>query len=136
MTNSSSDIKRYAGLDLAKESIFACIIDKNGLKKEKKFKTDLNDLLNLIKWLNNYNVVAVVMEHTGVYTEPVKFALQNDFRLELVNPADVKSKNKKRLSKYLEKKVQIKFKMKILDLSSFYYVGTFPQFRQKTIFNH
>jgi len=96
MTNSSPNIKRFAGLDLAKESIFACVIDKNGFKKDKKFKTELNDLINLINCLKSHNVEAVVMEHTGVYTEPVKYSLQTEFRLELVNPADVRRRNKKK----------------------------------------
>jgi len=96
MTFTPSDIKRFAGLDLAKESIFACVIDKLGYKAEKKFKTDLKDIMELKKWLTNRNVEAVVMEHTGVYTEPVKKVLQENFRLEIVNPADVKRKNKKK----------------------------------------
>ena len=96
MTKSSPDIKRFAGLDLAKESIFVCVIDKEGLKQDEKFLTDLDSLMMLKKWLKKYNVESVVMEHTGIYTEPVKAILRDDFRLELVNPADVKRRNKKK----------------------------------------
>lgn len=40
-------MERYCGLDVHKDSVFMCIIDEFGFKKEHKFSTLTSDLLLL-----------------------------------------------------------------------------------------
>ncbi|MFX0094848.1 MAG: IS110 family transposase [Candidatus Hodarchaeota archaeon] len=89
-------MKRVAGLDLAKDSIYGCIVDVQGLKAQKRFGTSLQDLILLHHWLKSHYVEYVVMENTGVYTEPVVTTLRTHFRVEVVNAADTKRKNRKK----------------------------------------
>ena len=96
MTDSKNINIRFAGLDLAKESIFACIVDFNGLREENKFLTTLIDLIRLKEWLHSYQVQQVAMENTGIYTEPVIAVLHTEFEVEVVNAADTKRSNKKK----------------------------------------
>lgn len=96
MSSSSSDLKRYAGLDVAKESIYACIVDSSGFKEEKRFGTKTKDLLELSDWLKDYFVDEVALENTGIYSEPIIKILKKKFKLMVVNAADTKRSNKKK----------------------------------------
>lgn len=96
MSSSSSDLKRYAGLDVAKESIFACIVDSSGFKEEKRFDTKTKDLLDLSEWLKEFFVNEVALENTGIYSEPVINVLRKKFTLMVVNASDTKRSNKKK----------------------------------------
>lgn len=77
------------GLDVHKESVVACIIatnkDVTGKKKNplivetKIFKTLLDDLNHLKKWIESHNCHDVAMESTGVYWCPVYEVLETAF---------------------------------------------------------
>ncbi|MFX0093468.1 MAG: IS110 family transposase [Candidatus Hodarchaeota archaeon] len=89
-------MKRVAGLDLAKDSIYGCILGFSGFKVQERFGTGLKDLILLHHWLQSHQVEYVVMENTGIYTEPVVTTLRTHFRVEVVNAADTKRKNRKK----------------------------------------
>ncbi len=89
-------MKKVAGLDLAKDSIYGCILDTQGTKIQERFDTSLQGLIMLHHWLIANQVEWVVMENTGIYTEPVVTTLQNNFRLSVVNASDTKRKNLKK----------------------------------------
>ena len=88
MSSTSSDLKRFAGLDIAKESIYACVVDSTGFKAEKRFETKTNDLLDLSTWLKDYFVYDIALENTGIYSEPVINILRKSFKLNVVNASD------------------------------------------------
>ncbi|MFX0091471.1 MAG: transposase [Candidatus Hodarchaeota archaeon] len=96
MNSMKLKMKRVAGLDLAKDSIYGCVLDTHGLKVEERFETTLQGLMILRHWLSSYQVEWVVMENTGVYTEPVVTTIKNHFRVHVVNAADTKRTNKKK----------------------------------------
>ncbi|MFV2015373.1 MAG: IS110 family transposase, partial [Candidatus Heimdallarchaeota archaeon] len=96
MTQKTSNLKRYAGLDIAKESIFACIVDATGLKVEERFDTKTNDLKKLSIWLKDHEVSEVALENTGIYSEPVIKILKSKYKLMVVNASDTKRSNKKK----------------------------------------
>jgi transposase len=56
-----------------------------------EFSTMAADLLALRDWLRELGVTDVAMEATGVYWKPVYYALEDDFRLLLVNARHVKN---------------------------------------------
>ena len=96
MTVQYSNLKRYAGLDIAKDSIYACIVDTTGFKLEERFNTYTSDLEGLKEWLKKHKVEEVVLENTGIYSEPVIKVLKSNFVLMAVNAADTKRSNKKK----------------------------------------
>jgi transposase len=89
-------LKRFAGLDIAKESVFSCIVDNTGFKLQERFDTKTKSLYELKIWLKQYNVEEVAMENTGIYSEPVIAILKDFFTLCVVNASDTKRKNNKK----------------------------------------
>ena len=89
-------VKKVAGLDLAKDSIHACILGSNDFRAEDRFGTTLVELIRLKAWLLENSVEQVVMENTGIYTEPIEKILSEHFQTITVNAADVKRANKKK----------------------------------------
>lgn len=79
-------MERYCGLDMHKDSIFMCIIDEFGFKKEYKFSTLTSDLLLLCEPLLNSGVRSVAMESTSIYWILIWRLLVDDFEVKLVNP--------------------------------------------------
>jgi hypothetical protein len=78
---------RYGGLDVHKDSVFACIIDEKREKIfEKRFGTLTPDLMELRDALVKHGAGRVAMESTSIYWMPVWRALQADFSLKLANP--------------------------------------------------
>lgn len=78
---------RYCGLDVHKDSIFACILDAQGKKiLEQRFGTVTNELTKLRDTMVEYNCGMAAMESTSIYWIPVWRALQSDFSLKLANP--------------------------------------------------
>ena len=70
---------RCAGLDLARESLVACVRIQTGRKVTRHietFGTTTRDLLRLSEWLQQHRCTHVVMEATGVYWEAVWQILQ------------------------------------------------------------
>ena len=85
--------RRCCGLDVHKESIFACVLSPQGDKPvQKLFGTFRNDLIRMRVWLKQMGVTEVAMESTGVYWKPVWNVVEGrGFRLVLANPQQVKA---------------------------------------------
>jgi transposase len=82
---------KFCGLDVHKDSVFACIIDeKRGKIFEKRFGTLTPDLLELRSTLTQYGVTKVAMESTSIYWMPVWRILQPHFSMRLANPYFIK----------------------------------------------
>jgi len=84
-------MKKACGLDVHKESVFACILDEKGEKIfEKRYGTLTPDLIALRDTLVEYGCGRVAMESTSIYWMPIWHILCSDFELTLVNPYFVK----------------------------------------------
>jgi transposase len=80
-------MEKACGLDVHKESVFACILDEQGEKiLEKRYGTLTPDLIALRDTLVEYGCGRVAMESTSIYWMPVWHVLDCDFDLTLVNP--------------------------------------------------
>lgn len=82
---------RCAGLDVHKDSVWACARVDGGESVE-KFGTTTRELLRLGDWLASLGVAAVAMESTGVFWKPVWNLLEGrpGLSLMLVNARHVK----------------------------------------------
>jgi transposase len=87
-------LERWAGLDVHKETIAACVRigGRTGRATQhvQTFRTTAGDLVVLRDWLAAHGVTHVAMESTGVYWKPVFYALESDFTCLLVNAAHMK----------------------------------------------
>jgi len=82
---------KVCGLDVLKDSVFACILDEKGKKiLEERFGTLTPDLDKFRDVLVNHCVGRVAMESTSIYWMPVWRILELDFQLTLVNPYLIK----------------------------------------------
>jgi len=80
-------MEKACGLDVHKESVFACILDEQGKKKfEKRYGTLTPDLIELRDTLVAYDCGRVAMESTSIYWMPIWHILESDFELTLTNP--------------------------------------------------
>jgi transposase len=80
-------MEKACGLDVHKDSVFACILDEQGKKIfEKRFGTLTPDLNALSDTLVEYSCVKVGMESTSIYWIPVWHILEHRFELTLANP--------------------------------------------------
>ena len=82
--------KLYCGLDVHKDSVFACIVGKNFKTEVKEFGTTTADIQEMIRWLQGFRLKPVAMESTGIYWMPIWRLMENDFELKLVNPYFIK----------------------------------------------
>jgi len=85
---------RCCGLDVHKSSITACILIAEGKARkrvQRRFGTVTGEILELVKWLNEFGVIHVAMESTGVYWKPIWNLLEGQFELLLVNAAHIKN---------------------------------------------
>lgn len=78
------------GLDVHKDSIFACVAKGDSEFVREKFGTLTPDIEELKTWLLKQGVSKVAMESTSVYWVPVWHVLEKDFTLLLVNPYAIK----------------------------------------------
>jgi transposase len=62
---------RCAGLDVHKDSVWACARVDGGKPFVEKFGTTSRELLRLGDWLASLGVTVVAMESTGVFWKPV-----------------------------------------------------------------
>jgi transposase len=79
------------GLDVHKDSVFACILDAQGERIfEKRYGTLTPDLTELRNVLKKHGCSQVAMESTSIYWMPIWRVLQSDFSLKLANPYFIK----------------------------------------------
>ena len=84
-------MNKVCGLDVHKDSVFACILDEKGEKiLEERFGTLTPDLDKLRDTLVAQGVGRVAMESTSIYWKPIWRVLVSDFDLVLVNPLLIK----------------------------------------------
>ena len=84
-------MEKVCGLDVHKDSVFACILDEKGEKiLEERFGTLTPELDKLRNVLIEHGAGRVAMESTSIYWMPIWHVLESDFRLTLVNPYLIK----------------------------------------------
>jgi transposase len=84
-------MEKACGLDVHKESVFACILDEQGkIIFEKRYGTLTPDLIALRDTLVEYGCGRAAMESTSIYWMPVWHILDSDFELTLTNPYFIK----------------------------------------------
>lgn len=83
-------MKTVCGLDVHKDTIFMCIIKKNGDIFLKEFSTLTCDIEAMRLLMKEHKVEDVGMESTGIYWIPVWRILQGFFNLMLINPLFIK----------------------------------------------
>lgn len=85
---------RCAGLDVHKKTVVACRVrvnEQNAWEQEvQTFGTMTCDLLQLLDWLQAWEVSHVAMESTGEYWKPVYNLLEDNVTVLLVNAQHVK----------------------------------------------
>ena len=96
MRKNKQPFKKVAGIDIAKNTLSVCILDTSGHKEEMKLSTSKDDLLKLQSSFNILKVTDIVLENTGVYSEPIIHVLKYNFNVISVNAADTKRKNLKK----------------------------------------
>ncbi len=77
---------KVCGLNVHKDTIFACVKKGNYQSEVKQFSTMTCGLAELNHWLKGEGVSKVATESTDIYWMPVWRALEDDFKLLLVNP--------------------------------------------------
>jgi transposase len=80
---------RCAGLDVHKDSVWACV-RVDGQQFTECFGTTSRELLRLGDWLSGQGATIAAMESTGVYWKPVWNLLEDRLQLMLVNAHHVK----------------------------------------------
>lgn len=80
---------RCAGLDVHKDSVWACV-RADGKQSIEQFGTTSRELLRLGDWLASFAVTIVAMESTGVFWKPIWNLLEDRFTVMLVNAQHVK----------------------------------------------
>ena len=84
-------MEKACGLDVHKDSVFACILDEQGKKiLEKRYGTLTPSLMELRDMLVAQGCNRVAMESTSIYWMPVWQVLEAEFSLHLVNPYFIK----------------------------------------------
>lgn len=78
------------GLDIHKDSVFACILNENGEKFECKYGVLTPELEELHQFLLTHDVKEVTMESTSIYWHPIWRILDDIEDLKLVNPYFIK----------------------------------------------
>ena len=82
---------KVCGLDVHKDSVFACILDEKGEKiYEARFGTLTPDLDKLRDVLVEHCACRVAMESTSIYWKPLKRILDMDFKMVVCNPYFIK----------------------------------------------
>lgn len=82
--------ERCAGLDVHKKTVVACALTPEGVREIRSFGTMTHELLELVDWLQQRQIVQVAMESTGVYWKPIYNLLEGGFEVLLVNAKHIK----------------------------------------------
>ncbi len=84
-------MEKACGLDVHKDSVFACVLDEEGNKiLEKRYGTLTPDLTALRDTLIESGCGRIAMESTSIYWMPIWHVLESDFSLKLANPYFIK----------------------------------------------
>jgi hypothetical protein len=83
-------MKNICDIDVHKDSIFMCIIKKNGDKVEEKFGVLTPELDRLRDLLVYHSVGDIAMESTSIYWVPIWRVLYSDFNIKIVNHKNIK----------------------------------------------
>ena len=84
-------MRQVCGLDVHKDSVFACIVNENGVVFHEKFGVLTPELEQLASVLQEHEVNEVCMESTSIYWMPVWRVLEAYVvELKLVNPYFIK----------------------------------------------
>lgn len=83
-------MRQVCGLDVHKDTIFACIMNDSGVTFQEKFGTLTSELNRLSHDLEAHDVSLVGMESTSVYWGPVWKRLEGTCDQKLVNPYFIK----------------------------------------------
>ena len=84
-------MRQVCGLDVHKDSVFACILNENGVIFQEKFGVMTPELERLAAALQEHDVSEVCMESTSIYWMPVWRVLEPYVaELKLVNPYFIK----------------------------------------------
>ena len=83
-------MRQVCGLDVHKDSVFACIINENGVVFQEKYGILTPELEQMLAKMLEYHVEEVCMESTSIYWMPVWRVLENYVSLKLVNPYFIK----------------------------------------------
>ena len=84
-------MRQVCGLDVHKDSVFACILNENGVVFQEKFGVLTPELEQLAAALQEHDVSEVCMESTSIYWMPVWRVLEPYVaELKLVNPYFIK----------------------------------------------
>lgn len=83
-------MRQVCGLDVHKDSVYACIINENGIVFQEKYGVLTPELEQLLSALQQYDVGEVCMESTSIYWMPVWRVLEDYVSLKLVNPYFIK----------------------------------------------
>jgi transposase len=81
---------RCAGLDVHKKTVVACALTPEGRREIRSFGTMTGELLELVDWLQQRQIIQVAMESTGVYWKPIYNLLEGGFEVLLVNAKHIK----------------------------------------------
>ena len=88
--NMTEQRNKVCGVDIHKKFLIATILSRDGTKMQKRFGTDVDDLLNFRDWVIKEYCDCVAIESTGVYWYPVHAVLENKVELILANPHQIK----------------------------------------------
>ena len=129
-------MEKACGLDVHKDSVFACILDEQGKKIfEKRYGVLTPNLMELRDLLVEMGCGRVAMESTSIYWMPIWHVLYGDFSLTLANPFFIKQlpgrKSDVRDAQWIAECLQ-----KDLIKSSFVVEGKLQQMRQYTRQHH
>ena len=83
-------MRQVCGLDVHKDSIFACILNENGVVFREKYGVLTSELEQLLSVIQQYDVGEVCMESTSIYWMPIWRVLEPYIDLKLVNPYFIK----------------------------------------------
>lgn len=83
-------MRQVCGLDVHKDTIFACIMNDSGVIFQETFGTLTGELNRMASSLEAYDVSLVGMESTSVYWRPVWKRLEGTCEQKLVNPYFIK----------------------------------------------
>jgi transposase len=81
---------KVCGVDIHKKFLIATILSREGTKIQKRYSTDIDDLLNFRDWVLENDCECVAIESTGVYWYPVNAVLENKVELVLANAYQIK----------------------------------------------